>query len=81
MHKKGNAFSAFHLRQSLGIYLIGVILGVIAIVPIIGWIIAAVGVLLLFINWIIGIIGAASGSTKPVFLFGKAFQNWFKNIN
>lgn len=81
MHKKGNAFSAFHLRQSLGIYLIGVILLVVAIVPIIGWIIAGVGGLLLLINWLIGIIGAASGSTKPVFLFGNAFQNWFKNIN
>lgn len=81
LHKKGNEFSAFHLRQSLGLTIMGLIFTVIAIIPILGWIVAAVGSLLLLVSWIIGIIGAATGSTKPVFFFGKKYQKWFSGIS
>jgi len=80
LHQKGNTFSAFHIRQAIGITIMGVILSVIAIIPIAGWIAAAVGALLLFISWIIGLINSLNGSSKPVFFFGKAFQKWFSGI-
>jgi len=80
LHQKGNTFSAFHIRQAIGITIMGVILLVIAIIPIAGWIAAAVGALLLFISWIIGLINSLNGSSKPVFFFGKAFQKWFSGI-
>jgi len=81
LHQEGNSFSAFHIRQALGIAIAGIALGIIAIIPIVGWIAAAVGGILLFIDWIIGFIGALSGTAKPVFFLGKQFQKWFSGIN
>ncbi|MEN0049948.1 MAG: hypothetical protein AAF806_22995 [Bacteroidota bacterium] len=80
IHEKGEEFSAFHLRQSLGLTIVGVALGVIGIIPILGWIVAGVGILLVFIAWIIGLVGAINGTTKPVFLLGNQFQKWFSGI-
>lgn len=80
IHEKGEELSAFHLRQSLGLTVVGLALGVIAIIPILGWIVAGVGGLLLLIAWIISLVGAINGTTKPVFLLGNQFQKWFSGI-
>ena len=61
----------FHLNQSLVIWLAGVVLGVVAIVPILGWIVAFVGWIFLIVCWFIGIISAASGTEKEVPLLGR----------
>ena len=63
--------SRFHLNQSLVIWLAGVVLGVVAIVPILGWIVAFVGWIFLIVCWFIGIISAASGTEKEVPLLGR----------
>ena len=63
--------SRFHLNQSLVIWLAGVVLGVVAIVPILGWIVAFVGWIFLVVCWFIGIISAASGTEKEVPLLGR----------
>ncbi|MEM0994246.1 MAG: hypothetical protein AAGI49_14500 [Bacteroidota bacterium] len=81
LHEEGDEFSAFHLRQSLGIFVVAVALGIIGIIPIVGWIVAAIGSILLLIAWIIGLVGAINGSTKPVFLLGEQFQSWFSGID
>ena len=60
----------FHLNQSLVIWLAGVILGVVAIVPILGWIVAFVGWIFLVVCWFIGIINAACGVEREVPLVG-----------
>lgn len=61
----------FHLNQSLVIWLAGVVLGVVAIIPILGWIVAFVGWIFLVVCWFIGIISAASGTEKAVPLLGR----------
>ena len=61
----------FHLNQSLVIWLAGVALGVVAIVPILGWIVAFVGWIFLIVCWFIGIISAASGTEKEIPLLGR----------
>ena len=61
----------FHLNQSLVIWLAGVVLGVVAIIPILGWIVAFVGWIFLMVCWFIGIISAASGTEKEVPLLGR----------
>jgi uncharacterized membrane protein len=66
----------FHLRQALGIVIIGAIGWIIFWIPIIGWFAA----IFLFVIWIMGIISAAQGEMKPVPLLGKLFQDIFKGI-
>ena len=65
------AASRFHLNQSLVIWLAGVVRGVVASVPILGWFVAFVGWIFLVVCWFIGIISAASGTEKEVPLLGR----------
>lgn len=89
LHKKGDEFSAFHLRQSLGInllYLLPLIglfsfVGSSLTIAGIGLGIAALINIAIFVMWLLGIIGAAQGDKKPVFLLGEFFQKLFKGIN
>ncbi|MCL6274602.1 YtxH domain-containing protein [Muricauda sp. 2012CJ35-5] len=64
---------SFYVRQVLGIFLVGLVLGFIPIVNLIAWIFP-------FILWIVSLIGAINGKQKPVFLVGEYFQNWFKGL-
>ena len=61
----------FHLNQSLVIWLAGVVLGVVAIIPILGWIVAFVGWIFLVVCWFIGIINAICGVEREVPLIGQ----------
>lgn len=79
-NEKKNQFANFHIRQSLGIGLTGLALGMINIIPILGWIISIIGFFVLFAMWIMGLISALNGKEKPVFLLGEKYQEWFKGI-
>ena len=63
---------SFYVRQTLGIFL----LSLVWIIPVIGWIAG----ILVFVLWIISLVGALGGNQKPVFLLGEQFQDWFKSI-
>ena len=63
--------SKFHLNQSLVIWLTGIVLGFVAIIPILGWIICLLGGIFCAVCWFIGIINAIQGIEKPVPLLGK----------
>ena len=62
--------SKFHLNQSLVIWLAGIVCGVIAVIPILGWIVSLVGWIFLVVCWFIGFIGAIQGTEKPIPLIG-----------
>lgn len=64
--------ASFYIRQTLGL----LILGILAIIPVIGLIIWLAS----FILWIISLVGAISGEPKEIPLLGKYFQEWFKAI-
>ena len=66
-------FASYYLRQLLGLYLAGLIL---AFIPIIGWIISIV----VFVFWIMSLVGAVQGEKSETPLVGKYFQEWFKGI-
>ena len=74
---KKTALGAFHLRQALGLFLSGIALAVIAIVPLLGWLVAWAGSIVLFILWVIGLIAAIGGERKPVPLMGEHYEKWF----
>jgi uncharacterized membrane protein len=80
MHSsKKTALGAFHLRQGLGLFVTALIIGAVSIIPILGWIVALVGMVVLFIIWLMGLIAAASGQQKPAPILGEKYQQWFAN--
>jgi len=72
--------ASFHIRQFLGIFLTGVALGIVNIIPILGWIISIVGSVILVVLWVMGILSAVNMEQKPVPILGEYYQQWFRNI-
>ena len=73
--------SAFYIRQTLGIILLGIV------GTFIGRTFGTMGAasssiigIVAFVLWIISLIGAANGEKKLVPLVGEYFQDWFKSI-
>lgn len=77
---KKNAFAAFHIRQSLGLCITGIALGVVSMVPFLGWIIYIIGVFVLLYMWIVGLVNAINEKEKPVPFLGEKFSEWFKGV-
>lgn len=75
-----NQFASFHIRQSLGISLLFISLGLIVspfdspAISISMWIFVSV-------LWAYGLFSAIKGETKPIPLLGNYFQKWFKSIS
>ena len=63
---------SFYIRQMLGL----ILLSFLGVIPVVGWIL----LILIFIAWIISLINALGGKTKPTFLLGSKFQEWFKSL-
>ena len=78
---KKNSFASYHIRQSLGLALTGLVaLGVIGMVPILGWIIDFFGLFVMLYMWIMGLVNAVNENEKPVPILGKKYIEWLKNI-
>ncbi|WP_409150573.1 DUF4870 domain-containing protein [Sphingobacterium sp. BS-2] len=78
--EKNDPFVKFHIRQNLGLFVLGLVAGVLHYIPAAGGIVAYVAFTALFIFWVIGLIGAINGKEKEVPLIGNMFQDWFKGI-
>lgn len=79
-NEKKNAFASYHIKQSLGLALTGLALGVIGMIPILGWIINIFGIFVLLYMWIMGLVNAINGQEKPVPILGTKYLEWFKNL-
>lgn len=79
-NEKKNEFGAYHIRQSVGLAAAGIALGVIGLIPILGWIVSVIGTLLLIYMWIMGLVNAMNEKKKPLPFLGKKFEEWFKSI-
>jgi uncharacterized membrane protein len=77
---KKNTFASYHIKQSLGLALTGLALGMIGMVPILGWIINFFGLFVLLYMWIMGLINAINGQEKAVPILGNKYLEWFKNL-
>lgn len=70
---------AFHIRQSIGIILLSLVVLIPAVVvgiQILLWIVQ----IAVLVFWILGLVGAIQGEKKPVPILGEQFQEWFKGI-
>ncbi len=76
---KRNSFASFHIRQAIGLILLGFVVNFINRFIDYGWI-SQLLFLGLFALWIIGLIGAIQGQEKKIPLLGDQFQEWFRNF-
>src|SRR5690554_104466 len=79
-NEKKEPFARFHIRQSLGIVLASLALGIVNIIPILGWIVSIIGFFILLYMWIVGLLNAINSKEKVVPIIGDKFEDWFKNI-
>tara|TARA_R110002072_G_scaffold260722_14_gene419325 strand:- start:5062 stop:5418 length:357 start_codon:yes stop_codon:yes gene_type:complete len=77
---KKEAFANYHIRQSLGLALTGLAIGIISLIPILGWIIYIVGFVVLIYMWVLGLMNAINKKEQPVPFLGEKFNEWFKNV-
>jgi uncharacterized membrane protein len=78
--EKKDPFAAYHIKQSLGLALTGFALGLIGMIPILGWIINMVGIFVLLYMWVIGFMNAFNGKKKPIPFLGEKYIEWFKTL-
>ncbi|SEL63981.1 MULTISPECIES: DUF4870 domain-containing protein [Maribacter] len=77
---KKDAFAAYHIKQSLGLAATGLALGIVGMIPILGWIINILGIIVLLYMWVMGLMNAINGKESPVPFLGEKYKEWFKNI-
>ena len=75
---KDDPFVKYHVKQGLLLWIIAIASVVLGVIPILGWIIALIVPLVVFVLAILGIINAANGEMKPVPLVGQYAEQWFK---
>lgn len=64
-------FGRFHANQGLVLLLFGIALSIVAVIPILGWIIAIVGSIASLVFFIMGLVNALQGKAVPLPLIGK----------
>lgn len=78
---KKTELGAFHLRQTLGIFLTAIALGFcqipLLIIPILGLLCVLALWACMFVLWVMGLIGAINGKMNPVPVLGPMYQKWF----
>lgn len=72
--KRDDAFAQYHAKQGLVLFITGVIISIIGIIPFLGWAIGFFGIIFVVVLWIIGIINALSGKEKPLPILGSFAQ-------
>ena len=68
---KDSKFARFHANQGLVLFLAGIVSGVVAVIPILGVLLAAVCSIFLTVLMILGIVNAATGKAKELPIIGK----------
>jgi len=73
-------FGSYHIKQSVGLMLSGLALGLVGLIPILGWIVNILGIFVLLYMWVMGLVNAINEREKPVPILGAKFEEWFKNL-
>jgi len=70
---KDSKYARYHANQGIILFLASIVISVVGIIPVLGWIVSAVGGIIVFILAIIGIINAAKGNAKQLPIIGGLF--------
>lgn len=68
-----DSFTSFYIRQTLGLYLLSILL---SFIPFLGWILG----MAVFIFWLMSLIAAATNKIQVLPLVGEYFQDWFRSL-
>lgn len=77
---KKNEFAKYHICQSLGLALTSLALGVIGMIPILGWLVSVIGFFVIVFMWISGLMNAVNEKQKPIQILGNKYEEWFQNL-
>jgi len=69
--KRTDPFVKYHVKQGITIFVSGFIILVIGSIPVVGPILFTLGLIILFLIWLIGILNAAASKKEPAPLIGK----------
>lgn len=76
---KDSPFVKFHVKQAIVLIISSIVVSILGtIIPIIGWILAPIISLVLFVFWIMGIMNAVNGEAKQVPVVGKYADQYLK---
>ena len=73
-------YASFHLRQSIGLILLGAATSMLGIIPVFGPIVAGIGWIFVVFLWLIAFLGALQEEKKMVPFVGAYFQELFRNL-
>lgn len=76
---KKNPFTAFHIRQMLGLIIL-LIFSNLTEAYVNSWL-GTIFWVITFVFWLFGLYHAIKSEAKPVPVLGEKFQEWFQNIN
>ncbi len=80
---KKTRLGAFHLRQTLGLFLTGIGFGIcqfiLMFIPFLGWLVVFALWISFLVLWVMGLIAAINGEMKPIPVAGPLYQKWFGN--
>ena len=71
--------TSFYLRQNLGFIVLSVAAYIIGMISL--WMIYTIVSIVIFVLWVISLLGAISGEKKSTPVVGDMFQQWFKSIS
>lgn len=72
--------ATFHIRQSLGLMLTSLAIGMVGLIPVLGWLINLVALFFLLFMWITGLVNAINGRLKVLPFVGEKYAEWFKKL-
>lgn len=79
-NNKKSEYNIFHLRQGLGLLIVGIANMIIGAIPFIGWLISLIVFFAIIAFMIIGIMAAANGEQKELPLIGKFISENLKGF-
>lgn len=74
--KKDSPYAQFHAKQGMALFVVGVAIWIIMMIPVLGWIIGFLGWLVFVILFIMGLANSLGGKCVKLPVIG----GWFKNI-
>ena len=69
--KKDSPFAQYHAKQGMVLFILGIIISFVMIIPFIGWLIGVLGWLLTVVLFIMGLVNALGGKMKPLPIIGE----------
>lgn len=69
--RSNSPYVKFHSNQGLILFILNLVISVLAIIPILGWIVAGLGNIVTFVLMILGIVNTVQGKAKELPIIGK----------